>query len=91
MRRQEAWIELRALNSRPEKPWLCYGDFMKLLDKKRNLGGARRPYNQMQQFREVGSWPWDLRAPNILGANTSKMEFQFGRGLIGVWLIIVGL
>ena len=39
----------------------------------------------------VGSWTWDLRAPNILGANTSKMEFQFGRGLIGVWSIIVGL
>ena len=62
-----------------------------IIRQEEKLGGARRPYNQMQQFREVGSWTWDLRAPNILGANTSKMEFQFGRGLIGVWLIIVGL
>ena len=26
---------------------------MKLFDKRRNLGGARRPHNQMQQFREA--------------------------------------
>ena len=38
----------------------------------------------------VGSWTWDLSALNMPGASTSKMEFQFGRGLIGVWSIIVG-
>ena len=33
----------------------------------------------------VGSWIWDLRALNSLGASTSKMGFQFEKGLIGVW------
>ena len=33
----------------------------------------------------VGSWTWDLRALNILGASSSKMELKFRRGLIGVW------
>ena len=37
----------------------------------------------------VDSWTWDLRALNILEASTWKMEFQFRKGLIGVWSIIV--
>ena len=86
-RRHESWGKLRALKSRPEKPWLCYGDFNEIIRQDEKLGDARRPYNQMQEFREVnvGSWIWDLRALNSLGASTSKMGFQFGRGLIGVW------
>ena len=38
----------------------------------------------------VVSWTWDLRDLNLRGANTLKVGFQFGRGLIDVWLIIVG-
>jgi len=52
-RRHEAWIKLRALNSQPGKPWLCYGDFNEIIRQDEKLGSARRPYNQMQQFREV--------------------------------------
>ena len=52
-RRHEAWTKLRALKSRPEKPWLCYGDFNEIIKQDEKLRGARRPYNQMQQFREV--------------------------------------
>ena len=37
----------------------------------------------------VASWIWDLRDLNLHGANTLIARFQFGRGLIGVWLTIV--
>ena len=44
-RRHEAWAKLRALNSRPKKPWLCYRDFIEIIRQDEKLGGARRPYN----------------------------------------------
>ena len=53
VRRHEAWNKLRALNLQPEKPWLCYGDFNEIIRQDEKLGGARRPHNQMQQFKEV--------------------------------------
>ena len=52
-RRHEDWSKLRNLNSQPEKPWLCVGDFNKIVRQDEKLGGARRPHWQMQQFREV--------------------------------------
>ncbi|XP_075636850.1 uncharacterized protein LOC142609106 [Castanea sativa] len=52
-RHHEAWTILRALNSQSIKPWLCYGHFNEILRQDEKLGGASRPYNQMQQFREV--------------------------------------
>ena len=44
-RRHEAWAKLRALNSRPKKPGLCYRDFIEIIRQDEKLGGARRPYN----------------------------------------------
>ena len=52
-RRHEAWSKLRNLNSQPEKPWLCIGEFNEIVRQDEKLGGARRPHWQMQQFREV--------------------------------------
>ena len=52
-RGNEAWSNLRNLNSQLEKPWLCFGDFNKIVRQDEKLGDARRPYCQMQQFREV--------------------------------------
>ena len=52
-RRHEAWTKLRALNSQLEKPWLCFKDFNEIIRREEKLRGARRPYHQMQQFREV--------------------------------------
>ena len=46
-RRHEAWAKLRALNSQPEKPWLCLGDFNEIIKQEEKLGGARRPYYLM--------------------------------------------
>ena len=53
VRRHEVWNKLRNLNSQPEKPWLCFGDFNEIIRQYEKLGGARRPHCQMQQFREV--------------------------------------
>ena len=44
-RRHEAWNKLRDLNSRPEKPWICYGDFNEIIRQEEKLGGARRLHN----------------------------------------------
>ncbi|XP_075665213.1 uncharacterized protein LOC142634846 [Castanea sativa] len=52
-RRHEARSKLRNLNSHPEKPWLCFGDFNEIIRQDEKLGSARRPHYQMQQFREV--------------------------------------
>ena len=40
-RRHEAWDKLRALNSQPEKPWLCYGDFDEIIRQDEKLGGFK--------------------------------------------------
>ena len=47
-RRNEAWDKLRSLNSRPERPWLCCGDFNDIIIQDEKLGGATRSHNQMQ-------------------------------------------
>lgn len=52
-RSHEAWDKLKALNSRLERPWLCYNDFNEIIRQDEKVGGARRPYNQMQLFKEV--------------------------------------
>ena len=40
-RRHEAWDKLRALNSQPEKPWLCYKDFNEIIRQDEKLGGFK--------------------------------------------------
>ena len=40
-RRHEAWDKLRALNSQPEKPWLCYRDFNEIIRQDEKLGGFK--------------------------------------------------
>lgn len=41
------------VNSFLEIPWLCVGDFNKITKQDEKVGGAIRPHNQMQSFREV--------------------------------------
>ena len=52
-RRTEAWDQLRYLNSQSNTPWLCVGDFNKIIRQDEKVGGRIRPHNQMQLFREV--------------------------------------
>ena len=37
-RRHKAWTKFKALNSRPEKPWMCYGDFNEIIRQDEKLG-----------------------------------------------------
>ena len=53
LRRIEAWDSLRSLNHNPNIPWLCVGDFNEITRQNEKLGGAIRPSNQMQLFKEV--------------------------------------
>ncbi|XP_050259968.1 uncharacterized protein LOC126705053 [Quercus robur] len=52
-RRWEAWDKLRQLNSHLGVPWLCLGDFNEITKQEEKVGGAIRPHNQMQLFRDV--------------------------------------
>ena len=52
-RRIKAWEKLRYLNSIYDIPWLCFGDFNEIIRQDEKVGGALRPHNQMQLFREV--------------------------------------
>ncbi|XP_030964467.1 uncharacterized protein LOC115985690 [Quercus lobata] len=52
-RRWDAWDKLRQLNSHPGVPWLCLGDFNEITKQEEKVGGAIRPHNQMQLFRDV--------------------------------------
>ena len=52
-KRFEAWNKLRNLNTHPEMPWLCVGDFNEITRLDEKVGGAIRTHNQMQLFRDV--------------------------------------
>jgi len=51
--RNNGWDMLCMLNSKPKLPWCCFRDFNELLEVKDKKGGAPRPYNQMQMFKDV--------------------------------------
>ena len=46
-KRTEGWKMLRMLNSKPNLPWCCFGDFNELLEVKEKSGGAQRSHNFM--------------------------------------------
>ena len=52
-RRIEAWNKLKGLNSRPNIPQLCAGDFNEITKQDETFGGALRNHNQMQSFKDV--------------------------------------
>ena len=52
-KRREAWEILRQLNSCQGVLWLCVGDFNEITKQDEKLGGAFKPHNQMQLFRDV--------------------------------------
>ena len=45
--------EAQYLNFISDIPWLCFGDFNEIIRQDEKVGGALRPHNQMQLFREV--------------------------------------
>ena len=52
-KRFESWDLLCSLHRRSSLPWLCANDFNEIVKQSEKSGGRLRPYNQMQQFREV--------------------------------------
>ena len=52
-RRKESWSFLNTLNQQYRLPWLCLGDFNEILSREEKLGGASRPQQQMDAFRNV--------------------------------------
>lgn len=49
----KSWQLLRQLASQSSLPWLCFGDFNKLLNSSEKEGGACRPIRQMLDFQEA--------------------------------------
>ena len=45
-RRIEAWNKLGSLNSQPNIPWLCVGDFNEITRQDEKVGSAIQPHNQ---------------------------------------------
>ncbi|XP_030945823.1 uncharacterized protein LOC115970311 [Quercus lobata] len=51
--RKESWRYLDTLNLQFTLPWLCFGDFNEIISVEEKLGGAPRPQNQMEAFRNI--------------------------------------
>lgn len=52
-RKHKTWQDLRDMNSRPAKPWLCVGDFNEILFSHEKEGGKDRSQSCMDRFREA--------------------------------------
>ena len=48
-----SWATLRRLKAKYLLPWICAGDFNKIIRAYEKLGGRLRPFKQMQDFRDV--------------------------------------
>ncbi|XP_042969117.1 uncharacterized protein LOC122301806 [Carya illinoinensis] len=52
-KRKSSWTLLEMLKPSNPTAWLCAGDFNEILDQKEKVGGARRPYSQIEDFRRA--------------------------------------
>ncbi|XP_075645099.1 uncharacterized protein LOC142616097 [Castanea sativa] len=52
-RRKESWEQLRVLHRKSQLPWICFGDFNEISSAREELGGARRPQKQIDNFVAV--------------------------------------
>ncbi|KAF5458429.1 hypothetical protein F2P56_022456 [Juglans regia] len=73
--RHESWQLLQALTSTGTTGWLCVGDFNEILRYDEKWGGPLRPYNQMEDFREVV----DRCGLNDMGFYGRKFTWSNGR------------
>ncbi|KAM3705616.1 hypothetical protein ACJW31_03G093700 [Castanea mollissima] len=49
----ESWNLLSLLSSQMQLPWFCFGDFNEIVSVEEKWGGAIKPQNQMESFRNV--------------------------------------
>lgn len=54
-RKKETWRTLKILGQQHQdgRPWLCLGDFNEILSADEKVGGAARPQQLMDNFREA--------------------------------------
>jgi hypothetical protein len=52
-KRNEAWVLLRHLAHLHPTPWVCIGDFNKIVESFEKWGGGRRSESQMLAFQQV--------------------------------------
>ena len=79
-KRTEGWKILRMLNSKPNLPWCCFGDFNELLEVKEKSGGAQRSHNFMQSFRDI------LDECGFVDLGYSEPEFTWHGRRRGKWI-----
>ncbi|KAF5445848.1 hypothetical protein F2P56_031530 [Juglans regia] len=53
MKTNSSWDLLKILKPCPPIPWLCASDFNEILHQREKVGGARRPYNHIENFRQA--------------------------------------
>ncbi|KAI4979941.1 hypothetical protein ZWY2020_016694 [Hordeum vulgare] len=51
--RGKTWLLLRTLKQQSDKPWLCIGDFNEILHSWEKEGGAPKPQQQIDRFKEA--------------------------------------
>ena len=83
-----SWATLRRLKAKHSLPWICAGDFNKIIRAHEKLGGRLRPFKQMQDFRDVldeyGFRDLGFVGGKLLGVMGKGMGTLFGRGWIGL-------
>jgi hypothetical protein len=93
--KHKTWEDLRGLKSTPSKPWLCVGDFSKVLFSHEKEGGRNRSQSCMDRSREALEYcelhdlGFDGDIFTWRNHNHKLMDIS-GRGLIGLWRMING-
>ena len=74
-KRQESWLLLKRLSSLNSLPWVCLGDFNKLMDSSEKEGGCTRPAKQMEAFCDA------INMCNLHDMGYSGQDFTWNRRL----------
>lgn len=73
--RDGSWQLLGMLKPSNDQAWICFGDFNEILHQHEKKGAALRPYNQMDNFREVV----EFCSLSDLGYEGKKFTWNNGR------------
>ncbi|KAF5464321.1 hypothetical protein F2P56_014405 [Juglans regia] len=79
--RRDTWDLLHLLKDRFDGPWLCCGDFNKILERSEKFGGRERPASQMRGFRDALDY-CQLRSMDTVGSLYTWCNMREGYALI---------
>ena len=78
------------LNNQLQLLWLCLGDFNEILSMNEKFGGANRPQQQMDSFREIvnycGFHDLGYCGPDYTGVICRRGRIEFALDWTGHWL-----